>query len=186
MKFLKRFSWRHTFLREAERQAVEDILVEYHDIVARHRMDVGMNTEFRVQFTPKDDKVVCSQNPTMLIDLKEDLIVELALMHRDEIITLLPFSKYASPIFCTEKLNGKLRHLVDLRKINTLVTGDFTLSILPVSTFSDAGQHLTVKSRFARSTAPRLVTVCRWRFDGHWICLYSFLVAEFLLERDLH
>ena len=32
---------------ETEKQAVEDIVVEYHDIFARHRMDIGMNTEFR-------------------------------------------------------------------------------------------------------------------------------------------
>ena len=46
------------------------------------------------------------------------LTVELALMHRYGIITTLSFSKYASPIFAQRKPNGKLRPLVDLRKIN--------------------------------------------------------------------
>ena len=92
-EFLKRFDWTDTLLTETEKQAVEDILVEYHDIFARHRKDIGMNTEFKVKLTPKDDKVVYSQSLPMPIHLKEDLIVELALMHKYGIITVLPFSK---------------------------------------------------------------------------------------------
>ena len=97
--FLKRFDWTDTRLTETAKQTVEDILVEYHDIFARHRMDIGMNTEFKVRLTPKDDKAVYSQNLPMPIHLKEDLIIELALMHKYGIFTVLPFSKYASPIF---------------------------------------------------------------------------------------
>ena len=59
-KFLKRFDWTDTLLTETEKQAIKDILVEYHDIFALHRMDIGMNTEFKVKLTPKDDKVVYS------------------------------------------------------------------------------------------------------------------------------
>ena len=91
-KFLKRFDWTDTLITETEKQAIEDILVEYHDIFARHRMDIGMNTEFKVKLTPKDDKAVYSQSLPMPIHLKEDLIVELALMHKYGIITVLPFS----------------------------------------------------------------------------------------------
>ena len=54
-EFLKRFDWTDKLLTETEKQAVEDILVEYHDIFARHRMDIGINTEFKVKLTPKDD-----------------------------------------------------------------------------------------------------------------------------------
>ena len=124
-KFLKRFEWTDTLLTETEKRAIEDILVEYHDIFARHRMDIGMNTEFKVKLTPKDDKaVVYSQSVPMPIHLKEDLIVELALMHKYGIITVLPFSKYASPKFAQRKSNGKLRRPVDLRKINSLIADD--------------------------------------------------------------
>ena len=98
MEFLKRFDWTDTLLTKTEKQAVEDILVEYHDIFAS-RMDIGMNTEFKVKLTPKDDKAVSSQSLPMPIHLKKDLIVELALMNKYGIITVLPFSKYASPIF---------------------------------------------------------------------------------------
>ena len=51
-KFLKRFDWTNTLLTETEKQAIEDILVEYHDIFARQRMDIRMNTEFKVKLTP--------------------------------------------------------------------------------------------------------------------------------------
>ena len=149
-KFLKRFDWTDTLLIETEKQATEDILVEYHDIFARHRMDIGMNTEFKVKLTPKDDKAVYSQSLPMPIYLKEDLIVELALMHKYGIITVLPFSKYASPIFAQRKPNGKLRLLVDLRKINTLIADDYTNNNHPVSTLSGAAQHLAGKSLFCK------------------------------------
>ena len=91
MEFLRRFDWTDTLLTETEKQAVEDIVVEYHGIFTRHRMDIGMNTEFKVKLTPKDDKAVYSQNLPMPIHLKEDLIVELALMHKYGTITVLPF-----------------------------------------------------------------------------------------------
>ena len=86
----------------------------------------------------------------MPIHLKEDLIVELALMQKYRIITVLPFSKYASPIFAQRNPYGKLRLLVDLRKINSLIVDDYTNSNHPVSTLSDAAQHLAGKSLFCK------------------------------------
>ena len=149
-QFLKRFDWTNTLLTDTKKQAIEDILVDYHDIFARHRMDIGMNTELKVKLTPKDDKAVYSQSLPMPIHLKDDLIVELALMHKYEIITLLPFSKYASPIFAQKKPNGTLCLLVDLRKINSLIADDYTNNNHPVSTLSDAAQHLSGKSLFCK------------------------------------
>ena len=149
-KFLKRFYWTDTLLTETKKQVIENILVEYHDIFARHRMDIGVNTEFKVKLTPKDDKAVNSQNLPMPIHLKEDLFVELALMHKYGIITVLPFSKYSSAIFAQRKPNGKLRLLVDLRKINSLIADDSTKNNHTVSTLSDAAQHLAGKSLFCK------------------------------------
>ena len=70
-KFLKRFDCTDTLLTETEKQSIEDILVDYHDIFAGHRKDIGMNTEFKVKLTPKDDKAVYSQSLPMPIHLKE-------------------------------------------------------------------------------------------------------------------
>ena len=144
-EFLKRFDWTNALLTETEKQAVEDILVEYHHIFARHRMYIGMNTEFKLTLTPKDDKIVYSENLPLPIHLKEDIFVELTLMHKYGIITVLPFSKYASPIFAQRKPNGKLRFLVDVRKINTLIADDYTNNNHLFSTLSDAAQHLAAK-----------------------------------------
>ena len=149
-KFLNRINWTDTLVTKTEKQAIEDILVDYHDIFARHRMDIGMNTEFKMEVTPKDEKAVYSQSLPMLIPLKEDLIVDLALMHKYGIIKLLPFSKYASPIFAKKKPNGKLRLLVDLRIINSLTADDYTNNNHLVSTLSDARQHLAGKSLFCK------------------------------------
>ena len=150
MKFLKRLDWTDTLLTETEKHAAEEILVEYHDIFARHRMDIGRNTEIKMKLTPKDDIAVYNQSLPMVIHLKEDLIVELALIHKYGIITVLPSSKYESPIFAQRKPNGKLRLLVGLRKINTLIADDYTNNNHPVSTLSDAAQHLAGKSLFCK------------------------------------
>ena len=64
-KILKGFDWTDTFLVETEKQATEEVLNEYHDSFARHRMDNGMNTEFKVKIIPKDDKAVYNQCHSM-------------------------------------------------------------------------------------------------------------------------
>ena len=150
MEFLKRCDWTDTKLTKTEKQVVEEFLVEYHDIFVRHRMNIGMKTEFKVKLTPKDDKAVYRQSLPMPIHLKKDFNVELALMHKYGIITVLPFSKYASPIFAQRKTNGKLRLLVDLRKINTVRADDYTINNHPVSNLSNAAQHLAGKSLYCK------------------------------------
>ena len=125
--FLSNFDWSDTTLSPIERQEIEEILVEFHDIFARHRFDIGINREFKVKLTPNDDRPAYSQSLPTPINLKDDITVELALLHKYGIITTLPFSKYASPIFAQRKPNGRLRLLVDLRKINNLITEDLQI-----------------------------------------------------------
>ena len=95
-------------------------------------------------------KNVYSQRSPLPIHLKEDLIVEFAHMRKDGIITVFPFSKYASPIFAQRKPKGNIPLFVDLRKINTLIADDYTNNNHPVSTLSDAVQHLARKSLFCK------------------------------------
>ena len=149
-KFLDHFDWTDTTLSPFEKQHIEDILVQYHDIFARHRFDIGTNREFKVKLTPNDDRPAYSQSLPTPINLKDDITVELALLHRYGIITTLPFSKYASPIFAQRKPNGRLRLLVDLRKINNLITQDYVNNNHPVSTLSDAVQHMAGKKLFCK------------------------------------
>ena len=113
-------------------------------------MDIGINHDFKIKLTPKTDDPVYSQSLPCPINLKEDLTVELALMHYFGIITTLPFSKYASPIFAQRKPNGRLRLLVDLRKINNLISDDYINNNHPVSTQTDAAQHLAGKKLFCK------------------------------------
>ena len=149
-KILKQCDWTDTLLTETEKRAIEDVLVDYHDIFARHRIDIGMSTEIKVRLTPKDDRAVYSQSLPMPIHLKGELIFESALMHKYGIITVLPFSKYASPIFAQRKPKGKLRLLVDLRKTNSLIGDDCTNKNHPVSTLSDAAQHFAGEFLFCK------------------------------------
>ena len=82
--------------------------MEFHDIFARHRFDIGVNTEFKVQLTPLDNRPAYSQRLPTLINLKDGIIVELALLHKYGIITTLPFSKYwDEEIFDQDKLGYK-------------------------------------------------------------------------------
>ena len=186
MEFLRRFDWTDTLLIETKKQALEVVPVEYHDLFARHRKDIGMNKELKVKVLPKDDRVLYSQTVPMQIHLKEDSMVEFALMHKYEIITVVLFSKYASPIFVQRKLNGKPRLLVDLRKINTLIADDITNDNHPVSTLSDAAQKLQVNFYSASLTAPKLVTAWKWRTNVQWKCSHSNLPAEVLPAKDSH
>ena len=135
-------------LQPAQIARREDLFVEFHDIFARHRFDIGMNEDFKVKLTSKDDSPAYSQSLPTPINLKDDILVEFALLHRYGIITTLPFSKYASPIFAKKKPNSKLRLLVDLRKINNLISDDCINNNLLVSTLTDAAQHMTGKRLF--------------------------------------
>ena len=149
-KFLSNFDWKDSMLQQHEIKQIEALLVEFHDIFVRHRFDIGMNEEFTVKLTPKDDSLAYSQSLPTPINLKQDILVELALLHKYGIITTLPFSKYASPIFAQKKPNGKLRLLVDLRKINYLISDDYIINNHPVSTLTDAAQHMAGKKLFCK------------------------------------
>ena len=144
-----------------------------------------MNTEFKVKLTPKDDKAVYSQSLPMPIHLKEDLIVDLALMHKYAIITVLLFSIYASRIFAQRKPNGKLRLLVHLKKINTLIADDYTNNIHPVSNLSDTAKHLAGKTLFCKLDCSQAYH-CLQMADQRSVEMLSFNFAELLHTEDLH
>ena len=141
-QFLSNFDWTDSTLQPDAKKAVENLLVEIHDIFARHRFDIGINTEFKVKLTHLDNKPACSQSLHAPINLRDDILMELAPLQKYGVIMTLPFSKYASPLFAQRKPNGKLRLLVDLRKINTLIADDYINNNHPVSTLTDAAPHI--------------------------------------------
>ena len=149
-QFLSNFDWTYSTLQLDAKQAVEDLLVEFNNIFARHRFDIGINTEFKVQLTPLDNRPAYSQSLHAPINVKDDILVELALLHKYGIIMTLPFSKYASPIFAQRKPNEKLRLLVDLLKINTPIADDYINDNHPVNKLMDAAQHMAGKTLFCK------------------------------------
>ena len=185
-QFLANFDWTDTTLNEQERQQIEKILVEFNDIFARHRFDIGTNQHFKIKLTPNNERPAYSQSLPTPIHLKDDITVELALLHKYSIITTLPFSKYASPIFAQRKPNGKLRLLVDLRKINNLISEDYTNNNHPVSTLTDAAQHMAGKKLFCKLDCSQAYH-CLQMADYQSIkCSHSILPAEPLHIKGLH
>ena len=161
-QFLSYFDWTDSTLQPDAKQAVENLLVDFHNIFARRPFDIGINTEFKVELTPLDNRPAYSQSLPAPINLKDVILVDLALLHKYGIITTLPFSKYASPIFAQRKPKGKLRLLVDLRKISTLIADDYINNNHPVSTITDAAQHMAGKNLFCKLDCSKHITAFKW------------------------
>ena len=148
--FLKQFDWSKSSSNAAQIAEMQNLLLEYYDIVAKHRFDVGYNTELKVKLTPAHDLPVYVRNPPTPIHLRDEILVELALMQYYGIVTLLPNSKYSSPIFAQGKPSGKLRILIDLRRVNHLHRNDYSDKNFPISNVTDAVHHFAGKTLFTK------------------------------------
>ena len=144
-KFLENFKWEQSILTREQKSEVENLLVEFSDIFAKHRFDVGYNTELKIKLTPEHNLPVYVKSPLTPIHLRDELVVELALMHYYNLITTLSHSKYSSPVFAQRKSSGRLRILIDLRRINHLLRNDYINSNFPISNMSDATNHFAGK-----------------------------------------
>ena len=68
-QFLSNFNWTDSTIQLDAKQAVEDLLVEFHDNFARHCFGIGIKTDFNVQLTPIENRPAYSQSlpaPTFL------------------------------------------------------------------------------------------------------------------------
>ena len=149
-EFLAKFDWNSSLFNAEEKAAIEELLVKYNKIFARHRFDIGGNDEFKVKLTPAhDDPVYKKSHPTAL-HIKEDLKVELALLQYYGILRTLTYSKYSSPIFAQRKPNGKMRILVDLRRINHLIRHDYDENNFPLPSMEEANSHMANKKYFSK------------------------------------
>ena len=74
-------------LSHDQKQDLENFFVEYHDVFAKHRFDVGYNTELKIQSTPEHPLHVYVQGPPAPIHLRDEILVELALLRYFDIIT---------------------------------------------------------------------------------------------------
>ena len=98
-------------------------------------------------------------------------------MHNYGIITILPFSKYASHIFAQRKPNGKLHLLVDLREINTLIAEDYTNNNHPVRFLSSAARHMAGKSLFCKLDCSQAYH-CLQMADQRSVEMHAFNLAS--------
>ena len=135
-------------LNTDQKRQLEDFLVEYHDAFAKRRFDVGYNTELKIKLTPEHPLPVYVQGPPAPIHLRDEILVELALLQCFNIITTLSHSKYSSPIIVHRKSSGKLRTLIDLRRVNHLLRHDYLNSNFPISNMTDATNHFAGKICF--------------------------------------
>ena len=149
-EFLTNFQWEQSILNPHGRQKIEALLVKYRDIFASQKLDIGINTEFKIKLTPKHDEPVYARSLPTPTNMKDDLLVELALMQEYGVITTLPYSKYSLPIFAQRKPNGNLRILVDLRRINHLLKNDYNQHNHQVTTMADEAQHMAGKRYFCK------------------------------------
>ena len=129
---------------------MKNLLLHYHHIFARQRLDVGKNDDFKVKLTPGHDEPMYTQGPPTPIQYRDEVLVELALLQYWGMITTLKYSKYPSPIFAVRKPSGKLRLLVDLRRINQLIRQDYDNHNFPIATLEDVSAHLAGKKFFAK------------------------------------
>ena len=170
----------------AEREQVEALLIEFHDIFARHRFDVGGNDHFSVKLTPEHHDPVYTQSPPTPIHLREEILHDLAAMQYFGLITTLTYSKYSSPLFAHRKPSGKLRLLEDLRKINHLIRHDYDSNNFPITTMADAGTHLAGKSIFAKLIVARHTMHSKWLTLCQSKCWLSVLPRVRLPSNDWH
>ncbi len=111
--FLSQFNWSNSVLTREQRSMVEALLVEFSDIFAKHRFDVGYNTEMKIKLTPEHELPLYTQGPPTPIHLRDEMLIELALRHYYGLITTLSQSKNSSPLFAHRKPSGRI--LIDLR-----------------------------------------------------------------------
>ena len=67
------FKWKDSQIKGNDREQLEQTIVEYKDIFASHRLDIGINNQSKVKLTPKDERPIYAQSLQVPIDLKENL-----------------------------------------------------------------------------------------------------------------
>ena len=82
--------------------------------------------------------------------LKEIFFVERVSRYTHGIVIVALFSKHANPIFAQREPSRKLRVLVGLQKISSLVADNYNNKSHPVSTSPNAAQHLVGKFLFCK------------------------------------
>ena len=89
--FLQQFPWTNSVFNDSQKRTVEDLLLQFHHIFARHRLDIGANHDFKVKLTPENNDPMYTQGPPTPIHLRDEVLVELALLQYWGVITTLTY-----------------------------------------------------------------------------------------------
>ena len=127
--------------------------------------------------TPSHELPVYLQSLHTPILLRDELLTELALMLYFGLITTLSNSKYGSSIFAQRKESGKLRILIDLRRINHLLRNDYLNSMFPISNMQNAVYHFAGKKLFCKLDCSQAYH-CVQMADDVSVQLLSFNIAS--------
>ena len=174
---LAQFDWSHSALNQDQIFEMQNTFVEDYDIYAKHRFDVGYNTELKVKLTPADDLPVYIISPTILFDLKNEILVEIAPMQNYGSVTLLPISKSSSPTFAPRKPSRKVKVLIDLRRVNHLLRSDYSNNISPISNMTDAFHFFEGKTLLTKLDCSQPYHYVQMA-DPLWVQLLSFNFAS--------
>ena len=93
-----------------------------------------------------------------------------------------------APVQYSHKGNqrGKLRLLVALRKMNTLIAGDYIQTNHSVSTLTDAAQLIDGEDLFSNLIAPKRITAFKWLTNTQSNSLVSIPRIERSHSEDWH
>ena len=115
---------------------MEGLPVQFNDLFAMHRFDSSVSNNLKGKLTSIDERAKKPEFPAVLHRAKY-ILMELALLQIYGELNTLAFGNYAFPIFSQGKPYGKLRLLVDQRKIKNLISEDYINDKQPVSTLAD-------------------------------------------------
>ena len=185
-QFLSNFDWTNSTLQPNAKQAVENLLVEFHDIFARHRFDIGINTEFKVQLTTLDNRPAYSQSLPAPTNLKDDILVELALLHKYGIITTLRFSNMLVQYLHKGNQTGNYAFWLTSEKLIHLL--QMITSTTTIRSAHKRMQHSIWlgKTCSANLIVPRHITAFKWPTSNQLNSLHSTLQVGHLQPEGWH
>ena len=131
-KFLEKINWNNSAFNQHVKQKMQNLLVNYNSNFARHWSGLLINMDCFIKLTPEHTQLEYTPYLSTPIQLRDEMLIELALMQDYEIITTLLFSKYSSPLLAPQTLSGKLRILIDLRRINHFLRQNYTINKLTI------------------------------------------------------
>ena len=127
--FLQNFDWPRSVPTAEQIQEMQELLGEYIDNFEKHRFDVGYKTELKVKLAPDHDSPVYFQCPTTRLHLRDEILVEPALMQYYGIVTLPQIANIVVPFLLNANHQGNWEFSLILDELITSL-GMITVTIV--------------------------------------------------------